>query len=85
MTVGCELFDDKFREPCAKCGGAFEDDHSLQCTACGMHGSMHLGSFQAALEHLYVHQAAGHDVPPQAFERLQKDIDDGRVVEKKEK
>ncbi len=51
--------------PCEICKGNFNG-----CTACGMHGSLHLKTAAECVEHLRLHRQAGHDVPDDAIQDL---------------
>jgi hypothetical protein len=42
---------------------------------------LELGSFEAAIEHLYQHRTAGHSFPQEAIDWLRQDIKEGRPIE----
>jgi len=57
-------------------------DGYVECCACGLqsNNNLKLASFEAAIEHLYQHRAAGHAFPEEAIEWLENDIADGKPM-----
>ena len=61
-------------DACSECGGE-------GCDNCTMHGSIHINSYDEALEHLQKHRDNGDKVPEYAFEGLKRDRDEDRPLE----
>lgn len=61
-------------ESCENCKGS-------GCDECMGFGDVQLNSYEEALEHLEKHRESGDNVPEYAFERLRKDMEEGRSLE----
>lgn len=83
-TIMTKGYNGLFKK-CEKCQGEgceecwCKECQGKGCDHCMMYDSQGFDTFQKAFLHLKEHVKAGHFVPAEAFERLQEDIDSGKL------